>query len=1194
MTEPDARPDGPDERAADRHAASPPESASTNDAFFGARPEPTDDTPTVISRNPPPPLSADEAVAGVLRGRKLAHYELLEPIGVGGMAAVIRARDTQLDRTVALKILPPEMAADPENVRRFHQEAKAAARLDHDNVARAFFCGEDQGLHFIAYEFVEGENLRSLLEKRGRLHTNEAIGYTLQVATGLAHAASRGVVHRDIKPSNILITPSGRAKLVDMGLARSIHQDDGLTQSGVTLGTFDYISPEQALEPREADIRSDIYSLGCTLYHMLTGVPPVPDGTPAKKLHHHQHVPPVDPRQLNPDIPDDVAAVLSRMMAKEAKDRYQHPDQLVQHLTLLAHKYGAADNLPELPRFVEPPLPGPPRARPFVLAVLAVVALVLLVWLSSLPDSRSRIKDSGLAGQVASGQQPELAKATTPSESSAATAPPVGPPAPTRTLRKTPRRTEQTVSTLRELLDFLEEERPRHEPVIIRLAADLTLSRDELLELAGYDDLTIEPAEATGLRTLHLKHDSGFGIEPWAAVKVESGKVRLRRLRIEIDAASAADAVMSGVRHLGGQLFLEQCEFVQLNSPEGTGPGSLTSITVAGTPGAERSPQLSVTECWFAGGRQAVAVAGARVQLTNCALSPYAIFFPISGEGTADRTELELTSCSVMLPENGIVFRLADGAVCQVTARQCVFSRPDGPWDEPTGGVLVQETGPLLGRFRYEGERNAFHNLRTFWQRSDSHDLIALGWDDFRQRPNRDQSSETLTVSPWKAERPLELLPREPRRAFALREDLPELRQLVDERHPIGVTRCSWGPLYAGPFPPVVRPERPPTVVLPKEKVVDPDLEGSSGDGLYKTLALAVGDAKPGDVIVLRHNGLLPVKPVRLEESTIDLTIKAAAGYRPVLTLGETADPDAALFRVHDGQLRLENLTFYFPTPRDEFRTQSVVNVLGDGQCVFRDCAVTLEESDRTPMSLVTIADPNAVMRMGPPAKSQPPRVRLEGCFVRGAGDLITVRPSRPFELRVDESLVVLHGSFLIVDGASREPPSSGPSLVSLRKVTTYLTDHLLWLRSGREDGRLGRLVPTRVIGPERCLFVSADGRSLVHFDGTDRLESDDQIRRLFEWGDGRNNAYSNFAQLIDQQPREPESMGMLPYDKDRWQGFAAEYDGRYETARFVARPAEGQLARVVPGDLKVRSDSELAGYGADTDRLPLPAPHGF
>src|SRR5262249_6372330 len=155
-----------------------------------------------------------------------------------------------------------EMAADQENVRRFHQEARAAAKLDHENIARVFFAGVDQNLHFIAFEFVEGQNLRTILDRRGRLPVAEAIHYMLQIATGLAHAAARGVVHRDIKPSNIIVAATGRAKLVDMGLARNLdpltgnaQRDQGLTQSGVTLGTFDYISPEQALEPRDADVR---------------------------------------------------------------------------------------------------------------------------------------------------------------------------------------------------------------------------------------------------------------------------------------------------------------------------------------------------------------------------------------------------------------------------------------------------------------------------------------------------------------------------------------------------------------------------------------------------------------------------------------------------------------------------------------------------------------------------------------------------------------------------------------------------------------------------------------------------------------------------------------------------------------------------------------------------------------------------
>src|SRR5689334_1190612 len=188
-------------------APPPPDGPSPGDLLASPLP-PTDDTPTIITRHvaaaaAAPVLPPDDPAAGI-RGRRLAHFELLEPIGVGGMAAVLRARDTQLDRFVALKILPPEMAQDPENVRRFHQEARSAAKLDHENITRVFFCGEDQRLHFIAFEFVEGDNLRTILERRGPLPVGEALHYLLQVAAGLAHAARRGVVHRDIKPSNII------------------------------------------------------------------------------------------------------------------------------------------------------------------------------------------------------------------------------------------------------------------------------------------------------------------------------------------------------------------------------------------------------------------------------------------------------------------------------------------------------------------------------------------------------------------------------------------------------------------------------------------------------------------------------------------------------------------------------------------------------------------------------------------------------------------------------------------------------------------------------------------------------------------------------------------------------------------------------------------------------------------------------
>ena len=211
-------------------------------------------------------------------GVKLAHFELVDRIGSGGMGSVFLALDLHLQRYVALKILAPSQAREPSSIQRFINEARAAARLDYDGIARVHFYGEDCGFHFIAFEYVTGTNVRDLINHRGPLNPGDAINFTLQIAHALKHTSAAGVVHRDIKPSNIIVNPAGRAKLVDLGLARkeSTESMDDLTVAGTTLGTFDYISPEQAQDPRNVDVRSDIYSLGCTLYHMLTGIRLIP------------------------------------------------------------------------------------------------------------------------------------------------------------------------------------------------------------------------------------------------------------------------------------------------------------------------------------------------------------------------------------------------------------------------------------------------------------------------------------------------------------------------------------------------------------------------------------------------------------------------------------------------------------------------------------------------------------------------------------------------------------------------------------------------------------------------------------------------------------------------------------------------------------------------------------------------------
>ena len=277
-----------------------------------------------------------------MEGRALGPYQLLEFVGGGGMGAVFRALDSTLDRIVAVKVLSRQQSSDEEMLKRFRNEAQSAARLDHENIGRVHAVGSDDGWHYIVFEYIEGTNLRDVIARSGPFDVSRTIDVTVHLADALEHASQRDVVHRDIKPSNIIITPTGRARIVDMGLAR-LHQvtgDNDLTASGMTLGTFDYISPEQARDPREADVRSDLSSLGCTIFVMLAGRPPFAEGTMVQKLLQHQQDEPPSIESLRPDVPRRFGDIIRRLMRKDPRDRYQRPADLVADLLAFADDAG--------------------------------------------------------------------------------------------------------------------------------------------------------------------------------------------------------------------------------------------------------------------------------------------------------------------------------------------------------------------------------------------------------------------------------------------------------------------------------------------------------------------------------------------------------------------------------------------------------------------------------------------------------------------------------------------------------------------------------------------------------------------------------------------------------------------------------------------------------------------------------------
>jgi serine/threonine protein kinase/tetratricopeptide (TPR) repeat protein len=282
-------------------------------------------------------FQAEQLLQGRYRNFLISNkYKVLERIGVGGMGTVFLCEHSVMRRLVALKVLPANQADDAEALARFHREARAAAKLDHANIVRAYDIDQSGKLHFLVTEFVDGRTFDALVRAGGPLHPPQAANYVRQAAIGLEHAHEAGMVHRDIKPGNILVDRLGTVKILDFGLARLFQDDtDGMTKGHdvrTLLGTIDYLSPEQAADSHEVDIRSDIYSLGGTLYFLLTGQPVVPDGNLAQKLAWHRYRPHRPIREIRPHVPEGLTAIVDKMLAKSPDDRYQTPAEIVADL----------------------------------------------------------------------------------------------------------------------------------------------------------------------------------------------------------------------------------------------------------------------------------------------------------------------------------------------------------------------------------------------------------------------------------------------------------------------------------------------------------------------------------------------------------------------------------------------------------------------------------------------------------------------------------------------------------------------------------------------------------------------------------------------------------------------------------------------------------------------------------------------
>jgi serine/threonine-protein kinase len=308
-------------------------------------------------------------------------YVLEELVGRGGMSSVYKARDTLLERPVALKILHEQYTQDDDYVERFRREARAAAQLSHPNIVTVIDRGESDGRQFIVFEYIPGENLKEYVSRKGRLPVREALELAIQIGRALGFAHTAGLVHRDVKPQNVLLG-GDEAKVTDFGIARSLDVQHGMTQTGTVMGTSEYIAPEQA-SGQHVDALSDVYSLGTVLYEMLAGEPPYRGESFVAVAMKHVHDPVPSVADRRPDVPLRLDAAVQRAMAKEPNERFQSMEEFVAELQGCLHDLGAGvdgDRTVILPGgAVRATRPRRMRARrriaPFVVLLLGLGAI---------------------------------------------------------------------------------------------------------------------------------------------------------------------------------------------------------------------------------------------------------------------------------------------------------------------------------------------------------------------------------------------------------------------------------------------------------------------------------------------------------------------------------------------------------------------------------------------------------------------------------------------------------------------------------------------------------------------------------------------------------------------------------------------------------------------------------------------------
>lgn len=1090
----------------------------------------TDHVPTVLGENPLARPAAASAFA-LPPGSALGHFEIVGPLGAGGMATVFKAKDLTLGREVALKILPPALAADPDAVSRFKFEARAAAKLNHDHVARVFFIGEDHGLHFIAFEFVDGRTLRDLIELDGPIPPADAVRYMLDVAVGLQHAADRGVVHRDVKPSNIIVTPAGRAKLIDMGLARSVdpHSVNGqVTQSGMTLGTFDYISPEQAIDPRRADIRSDVYSLGCTFYHALTGRTPVPDGNAARKLAAHQTEAPTDPRLINPAIPDELAAVLDRMMTKLPAHRYQTAGELIADLNRVAAAMGLAKGASEASAdaaAAPSTSPSGKNAVAFLSLVVAVVALAVAVVVLA----------------VANGGHPSASLPPPPwADAPPRQTPPVEPIAPETPTQPSKVPTQVSVGNAAELVKALRDNVPE-----INLAAgqyDLTGEAGVVLSNKA---VKLDAGDG-GARLLLLSSPRGDKVSdprPGTLTFHKCESVKLRGLRVEFSHAADAPRGTGLLFHDVGSVDVADCRFTVPSA--GAMDGALLAFTRVGSLTVRHGffqskgsaalelgggVKAGFDECGFIAGRAVIEVVPAAFTAADPAVTP-----------------VTLTHTTFLLNNAASAVNVLKGGRCELTASNSLFAAPASA---PDTGMMTDRRAVL--RLPDAADSSTF----TIPEKAV---CAVYGVDP-------PAAASQLVVLPTSTP-PWATAPRaDPDNPFATLELNPKLalvRVGKEKDDILGVREWSGLRKVYAVLPPLARPTTEAVAVwFPKMTPED------KAENVFADLKEAVAYLKGKGTLRVHGRGLIPMPSLVLDAGNRSITVTPDEESAPILTPAKGGDRrETTLFRLEAGELKLEGLQFSVKRV-GRADGAAVVSMTGGRQCELRNCVVTLDGSSGENTVVASFADVGKVMVAK--ESTDPPAVVLQGCFVRGHGGVVRAEAAVTAAVTLTDVGVATEGAPAFDFG----PPARTAAItVNLTHVTAALSAPLLDARAARRsDDKATAKVDVHA---DNCLFVQLDGTAepLLRATALDPTSTDRQLA----WATAGGNVFGGWRTFIEVMA--DDSSEAKRWDAAEWR----KWSGEAESTPTVLKktPATRTLAR--PADLE---PADATTSGADLKKL--------